>query len=511
MAVNTNQPRRVQLQSNRSGFNFEENRKRLDAQKAASALAIQQRAEQESQAQVNAFPPSEPETVKKSFMEKILAFTGGNTLARGAGLGIAQFGTKKTMDSIQQGEGEMQQKLIQAIKKNKAEGKDTTNLVNALKQLTGGIAETGNQANDLYTEGITSKQVVGDALQLATTATTAYKAPSVLKGVVSKPGIIKGTIQGFKTGAISGAGFGGASGFSQGLKQDKSIVDSLKQGVGGAVGGAVTGGVIGGVAGGISGGISKYKQAKSASHIDAITPKVNELTPTEYEKLLSQGKISPKTSSSPAQYILSPEEINTANKYKNILTSKDPVKNVTNVIDEIAKKDGEVEKFLRNNNGIFNGGQLKNRLVTKLDDISDINIDPARLANAKKSLVDNFVNTLDKKDMHSLWKARKALDKSIEKVFGGSPTTQNQIKRELRNGIQDFIADKTPNTVYADFMKDMSSLFNVKDVLTTKASKEKLQSGITLWLKHNPGKTKALEWILGGAAASAIGTQILKD
>lgn len=57
MAVNTKQPRRVQLQSNRSGFNFEENRKRLDAQKAASALAIQQRAEQESQAQANAFPP----------------------------------------------------------------------------------------------------------------------------------------------------------------------------------------------------------------------------------------------------------------------------------------------------------------------------------------------------------------------------------------------------------------------------------------------------------------------
>ena len=287
MAIDLNQKRRVQLNTRPSGFNFEANRAKLNEQAEARRIAAEERAK----AEALAFPTEEPDTVKKSFQEKILSFTGGNILGRGLGLGLAQAGTKQTMDEIQQGEGEMQQKLIAAIQKNKAEGKDTTRLSEALKALTGGIEQTGNQANDLYTEGITNKQVVGDAAQLALTAASGYRgglkpgqlsagklgtkalaqvgvtaapktAPALVSGIASQTSVLGGIGKGALKGSLSGAGFGAGTGFTQGLKEDKSIGDSLKQAGVGAVTGGIAGGVIGGAVGGVSGGLSKYASRK---------------------------------------------------------------------------------------------------------------------------------------------------------------------------------------------------------------------------------------------------------
>jgi 2-oxo-4-hydroxy-4-carboxy--5-ureidoimidazoline (OHCU) decarboxylase len=133
------------------------------------------------------------------------------------------------------------------------------------------------------------------------------------------------------------------------------------------------------------------------------------------------------------------------------------------------------------------------------------------LNNAKRELAQNFVSSLKKKDMHSLWQARKAFDQQIERSFTGAPTLQNSIKREFRNAVQDYISEKTPDTIYKGYMGDMTELFKMRDVLTTKAAKERTYSGIVKWYKHNPIKAKILGATLGAGALGAIGSNLGGD
>lgn len=244
-------------------------------------------------------------------------------------------------------------------------------------------------------------------------------------------------------------------------------------------------------------------EAKGIKNVfESITPKTTELTPTEYEDLLMKGKISPKTATEPAKYILSEEEKQIAYKYKDLLKAGDPVKNSINVVDEIIKKDAEVGNFLDKNNGIFNKGEVKNFVLDKLSGVTDVSIPEERVLKLKNTLIDNFLNKLPKKDMKNLWTGRKAFDSSIEKLFNGSPSLQSQVKREFRNAIQDYIAGHTKDNVYASKMKDMSQLFDLTDVLNTKAAKEKALTGIRLWIKNNPLKAKVIGW-----GAGAVGAQ----
>jgi hypothetical protein len=360
------------------------------------------------------------------------------------------------------------------------------------------------------------KQIAGDA---AKTASYLY-TPGAAKGAISaglKGSIKAGVIQGAKAGAIGSALYSGGQAAQDNKSAGGILMDTLK---GGAAGAAV-GGVIGGAAPVVAKGIAQTgklvskgvegfssKLTKGNRIFEAITPKVNELAPTEYERLLSRGKIAPKTATKPAQYILSEGEKETAIKYGHLIEGKDPVKNTINVVEEIARQDDEVGKFLQQKNAIYNGGELKNYLVSKLDDITDVTIDKGRLGEAKNDLVTNFVDSLSKKDMHSLWQARKNFDRQIQRAFTGAPTLQKQIKIEFRNAIQDFISQKTDNVTYKGYMKDMSELFNIKDVLTNKAAKEKSYNAIQLWIKHNPTKAKIIGWTLGTGVVGAVGSSL---
>lgn len=219
------------------------------------------------------------EKPKASVPEKILQFTGGDTIAKGLGQGVAMGETKKMLDQTQKGQGEQQQKLIQAIRANKAVGHDTTRLEQALKDLTGGITDTGAGAENLLNPNqITGSQIAGDALQLGTTIASAgtygtaakgaetgvllskaSKVPTAVSTLTKTTGVLKGIGVGALKGAGEGALIGGSTGVSQGLKNDMSGSDIVQQGVEGAIGGGVTGGVLGAITGGISG----YKNNKA--------------------------------------------------------------------------------------------------------------------------------------------------------------------------------------------------------------------------------------------------------
>ncbi len=249
----------------------------------------------------------------------------------------------------------------------------------------------------------------------------------------------------------------------------------------------------------------KMSATPEQTALEAITPRTKDLTPTEYEKLLAQRKITPKSTTKPSEYILSDSEKATAKKYESLLQDKDPVKNSTNLIGEISDKDKKVGDFLTENNSIFNSGELKNHISSELENVSDVTIPEDRIQKLKSTMIDNFIKELPKNDMKSLWEARKEFDQKIEKAFSGSPTLQNEMKKAFRNSVQNFIAERTPNEVYKGYMKDMTELFNLNDVVATKATKEKGLNAIQTWIKQNPTKAKIIGW---GSALIPVGGAI---
>lgn len=445
------------------------------------------------------------EKPKKSLLEKVTSFTGGEKIAQGLGQAIANKEISKQIEETQAQQNEIQTKLIAKIREKRELGEDTSRLENALSLLSEDMQETGEGAIKLLNQNdLTGKQVIGDALQLGTTIVGAGTLPGVAKTATTATTIGKGIAQGAKSGAIAGGIYGASSGVSKGLKEDKTTGEIIGSGIKGGIGGAITGGAVGAVAGGITGAIRGRQLAKTEKAIDAVTPNTRNLSSKKYTKLLEQGRITPKTGTKSPQYILSEAEKETALKYQHLLKTKDPVKNINNVMGEVAKKDKEVGVFLKKNNGIFNTGELKNSLVKKLENIDDLTVDEAKLSKVKEATVDNFIKSLKKNDMETLWRARKTFDRTIEKAFSGSPTLQNTMKIEFRNGIQDFIVNRTPDGVYKTSMAEMSNLYKLNELLKVKALSEKGTSAIKLWIRSNPVKAKLIGWGAPAIAGGAI-------
>lgn len=492
-----------------------------------------------------------PEQIKegRGLGEKILDFTGGKEIAQGLGAGLAMRGNIKRIEETQAQQLEDSNRIIARLREARAAGEDTTELENLLRQQTESIRQFAGEVDSILNpDQLTGRQVVGDALQLGTTlasigqfsgvgtqakaglgaiksgqgvggtlravkgATQATsKLPTSISSLTGAQSIGQGALQGAKTGAISGTGFGALTGLSQGLQGEGDVGDVLKQTAGGAitggVGGAIVGGILGGVTGAIKGrSIAKQSGATADDVIDAITPDAPEIGSKEYAEMLKRGQITPKTATSPAKINISDQSKATAVKYKDLIT-KDPVQTGLNLREQIAQEDKLVGEFLESNNGIFNTGELKNRINASLDDVVDLTVDEKQLARAKAKFTDAFLKDLKKNDMVSLWKHRKAYDSQIDKIFGKTnPTLNDQVKRSVRNSVQDFIAERTRDEVYKNSMSQMSQLFDLVDIVDNKAIKQKNYSAINMWVKKNPSKAKAI-----GAVVTGLGVAKAAD
>lgn len=447
-------------------------------------------------------PTEKSKAVK--IVEKVADFTGGKEIAQGLGQALA--GNNKRVEETQNQQIELQTKLLQRIKEKKARGEDTSRLEGALEDLGVDIKAFGDNAEEILNPNkLTNKQVIGDALQLGSTVVGAGTLPGQVGKVATAKTIGQGIVQGAKAGAISGGAFGAVGGVAQGLQQDKSVGDSLKEGLKTGAIGAAGGAVIGSVLGGISGGLAGRAERAQNKVLENITLKADELKPKEYARLLKQGRISPKTATSPAQYILSEQEKATALKYSKLI-NKDPVKTVSGIGDEIGRQDADVGNFLRQNNNIFNKGELKNALKNSLADVTDIAVDEKRIAKSKTTLINNFVDSLEKNNMENLWESRKAFDQNIEKLFNTtSKSLSKDMKIAFRNAVQDFISERTDDVTYKAAMKEMSSLFRLQDTAISKAVKEKSKSAIEVWIKNNPALAKILGIGAGAYAAKEFG------
>jgi hypothetical protein len=257
-----------------------------------------------------------PET--KGVLGAISRFTGVDALARGAAAAINAPREERMFNEQLKQNTETQNRLIDQIKKNKAEGRDTQQLEKALADL--GVdfkayTEGSVQRRDL---GVTNRQVIGSAIRTAGTIASAgqFGGTGATTGVLSKVtapalttatgvgrGVLQGAATGFKAGTASGAVFGGVSGLATGIEQNKGVLGTAfevaKQGaVGSALGGAV-GGVVGGAGGAFQAKSNRANELKemlstsdnvddalskvtlkTANSIDDVTPVAPTVKPT---------------------------------------------------------------------------------------------------------------------------------------------------------------------------------------------------------------------------------------
>lgn len=257
------------------------------------------------------------------------------------------------------------------------------------------------------------------------------------------------------------------------------------------------------------------KQSKTA--LEAITPKATDLTPAEYGDLLRKGRITPKTATSPASYVLNEKEKQLAQKFAPLLQSNDSVQNGQNVLTEIINKDVEVGKFLAKEPKVYIKDDLRQTLTDRLSQVNDILVPKDQLSTARKDLINTIMakipNNNTGRTFDKLWQFRKELDRTIENklnAFSGSPTLKKEMTKGIRDGIQSFIEKNTADGVYKTYMKDMSQLYDVLDMITVKATKEKGLSALRLWVKNNAEVIKILKiggWIALGAEAGHFITQ----
>jgi uncharacterized membrane protein len=495
MPVDLNNPnRRVPLPTKKSGLNFDLARQRMAEREQARQNAIT------NSQQSSEFPTQEPESVKKSLRERIASYTGGLKIAQGLGQGLAMGSTKTTLDSIQAGEGEMQQKLIQAIRKNKIEGKDTSRLEASLKALTGSIEQTGTGAEDLYNPNkLTTKQVVGDALQLGATVVGAGSLPSTAKSTVKAVGIKAGALQGAKVGAATGAGFGGVTGFAQGLQKDKSITDSLKDAGIGLVGGAVTGGVVGGLVGGISGAIkgrNLRKEILNKQEEVGLRPSLTESI-TERAKKDSQFNVVLKEAKkqgfddSEINFLatVSDEDKPVLDKmYKlTVKAQSDPRQitragdilgeNVTNQVKQVINLNKEAGKAVDLTAKALRGESidvtpLAQNIITKLDDVG-VAISPNGQLNFEQSVFKNtpsiqkeiqkVISSIpDGSDAYQLHIFKKSIDEMVD--YG---TTGEGLKGSAANILKSFrsYADDILDTTFEEYNSANSFYKQTRDYI----------------------------------------------
>lgn len=479
---------------------LQEKHQGVQPRKVVSLETIKMQAETKNQTQGNQFEQEQPTGILGFGKKAFDTVFGGVKLAEGLGKAIAAPGVQKQMSEAEQKASDTEFALVKAINQNKQSGKDTSRLEKALQRHQESMKVIRDAQEDFTSSLPTNKEVIGSTARLgaAALAPTIGSGMATATGAKTAVGIGQGALRGGLAGAGTGLTTGALVGAGAGLEQNLDASGVAKSAAVGGATGLVTGGILGAGTGAFVGRANAKVDPNTL--LAKITPDPKQLTPTEYKKALAQGKITPKSGTSPASYKLDETQKAVALKYADVVDN-DPVKTVNNINETLSSLDDEVGGFLKQNNGIFSRGELRNRLTDSLDDITDITVDQKTIEKTKNQLINNFIDDIDKNDMVSAWEARKAFDQKIDAAFRGAPSLQKELKVAFRNAVQDFISEKTPDTTYSGYMKDMSNLFRLRDNVALKAVKERGDSGIQAWIKANPLKAQAITAGLTGAGA----------
>lgn len=425
---------------------------------------------------------------KRNFAEKVADFTGGKEMAQGLGQALAQKGNQKIIDETQKQQFDLQGKLIDQIKTAKEQGRDTSRLENALKLLTEDVQEFGSGAEKLLNPNeLTNKEVIGDALQLATTAGGAKVAGTVAGQATKATSIAQGLVQGAKAGALGGSSVGALSGTAQGLQENGTTKDILKStGTGaltGGIGGAVLGGLVGAVGGGMTG--SKLRQEALRKQRDlGIKPQ------RDVEALKSKAKIQGfedadidfVSSMKSVDKKVGQKQIELAEKAlkdkrslerpidlvgKNFVTKAQKIENLNK---QFGKNVEEVAKTLKGKP--VDVSTMRSSVIKKLED-ANIKISPSGKLDFSQSVFKNtpqiqkelqkVVKTIpDGSDAYQVHIFKKTLDEMVD--FGVSGEGLKGNSKNILKALRSY-ADEALDTTFDEYNKVNTNFRNTKQVI----------------------------------------------
>ena len=424
----------------------------------------------------------------RTFMEKVAGFTGGEKIAQGLGQALANKEISKSIEDTQKSQMEIQGNLIKAIKDKTAMGGDSTRLENALKMITEDISNVGSGAEKLLNQKeLTTKQVLGDALQLGTTVLGAGTLPGIAKKTVGATGIVAGVKQGAIQGAKVGAVYGASSGISQGLKEDKDLGGIVKSGLTGAVVGGVSGGVLGGVVGGVSGGLKQRALTKATKETDfaqdLVSPKATEAVK---EQALKEGRVTEQGLLSASKITPSKRDLQLADAVQGVVSSKkSSIQNIDAITSKVKDINTGVKTYVKVNKVPFNTKQLTSQLNKGKDELKLIFASDKNAEKTYNAVVKEFIKHVKSKDTAGLLDARQAFDKipAIRKLLESQGLGEN-VKKEIvltaRTKANEYIASLLPkgNKFRETLLKEskmIEAIGNIVDKSTGQINKNKLQ------------------------------------
>lgn len=425
---------------------------------------------------------------KKTFMEKVAGFTGGEKIAQGLGQALANKEISKNIEDTQKSQFEIQGNLIKTIKDKTAMGQDTSRLENALKLLNEDISNVGGGAEKLMNQKeLTTKEVVGDVLQLGTTVLGAGTLPGVAKKTVAATGIGAGIKQGAIQGSKAGGIYGASSGVSGALKENKTAGEIAVGGVTGAIGGAVTGGILGGAVGGISGGLKQRainKLTKETNFTqDLVSPKATEAVK---QQAFKEGRVTEQGLLSASKITPSKRDLQLADAVKDVVSSKkSSIQNIDAITSKVKDINTGVKAYVSSKKVPFNTKQLTAQLNKGKNELKLIFASDKNAEKTYNAVVKEFIKNVQKKDTAGLLDARQAFDKipAIRKLLESQGLGEN-VKREIvltaRTKANEYIASLLPqgNKFRETLLKEskmIEAIGNIVDKSTTQINKNKLQ------------------------------------
>lgn len=458
----------------------------------------------------------------RTFAEKVAGFTGGDTIAKGLGQVIANKFVAPALESAQNSNINIQTQLLSKIKEKKALGEDTTRLEGALKDLTSSIQTTGNETGQLLNQdNITGKQLAGDALQLATTLTSAGAlkgattgalkgTEGVVKTVLSPTTFKEGLKTGAKAGLKAGAAYGTSSGVSGALKEDKSLGDVAMSGVTGgltgAASGAVIGGLIGGVAGKIKGSATAKAQKKEDFVLDYISPKVDEKSIIQARM---KGNFIEPTLSSPGKIKPDKYTKELARVTKDIISPKfKPQQNIDLILEKVSNTNEGVKAYVSANKVPFNTKQLTTQLNKGRKELNLIFASDKQAEKTYNAVVKEFIKHVEKMDTRGLLAARQEFDNvpAIKKLIESQAlgeNTKKEIVKQVRTSANEYIASLLPKAnKYREDLLNQSKMIDASLNIATKNTGQEGRNLVQYTVKKYPWLKAAAYFGLGAVGAS---------
>lgn len=190
------------------------------------------------------------------------------------------------------------------------------------------------------------------------------------------------------------------------------------------------------------------------------------------------------------------------------------VENIGNMNKAIEAEAEALKATIKGKDPIFNTNQLKTKLL-KMEIGPQVAADPV-IAKQHEMAVGKYLDFLagEKNNISGALDARKKFDGWLLDNYPNLYTSERlsplkQTFKNIRNGVNDFIADKIPDVAYKDSLKKQSFLFEARDNLAERAVKEGKFGKAVQWSKSHPVATKAAKLGLTIGGVGVVGREII--